>query len=227
MKQIFDNSCYDILPAENGFIAILLQEDDEGRKYFCYKYVSAINPDISRPLTKQTFLSAKFHDSYDTLAMQIENHIRTMVVWPTSNTVFAVSSGTGNAKMLKNDGSLIWQGGIMYKDEAPSSIAMYNDTLWCSFPSSNALIRFNLRTMREELRIGGPTDAAFNKPNGIWIDEIDDTMYVCSSGSGKVTGVNLKTFTVNEHLSFEEPVKKYFRIGPSEIVMLDSGVYVL
>ncbi len=227
MKQIFDSSCYDILPAENGFIVILLNEDDQGRKYFCYKYVASVNSDISRPLTKQTFLSAKFHDSYDTLAMQIENHIRTMVVWPTEKIVFAVSGNNGNAKMLKRDGSLIWQGSIVYKDEAPADIQMHNDTLWCSFPSSNALIRFNLRTMREELRIGGPGDSAFNNPSGIWVDKFDDHMYICNKGSGKVVNVDLKSFTVSEYLEFNEPIRKYFRSGPVEIVLLESGVYVL
>ena len=78
----------------------------------------------------------------------------------------------------------------------------------------------------EELRIGGSEEgAAFSYPLGLWIEGED--MLVCNAGSNSITEVNLTSFSAYDYAGFEEPVRQYLRVGETEIVMLDSGVYTL
>ncbi len=224
MKQLFGNNAYDMLIADKGLI-VVLEESDENGRYFCYKFISPSFTGEPMPITKSSFLSAKFRDCYDALSMQIGNHIKTKIVWPSSKAAFVITGDDGKAKLLQRNGCLVWQGSVVYKGEGPADIALLGDTLWASFPSSNALIRFNLRTMREELRIGGPSDKAFSSPHGVFTDKEDNKLYVCSAGSGNITAVDLGSFTVCDYLHFDEPVRKYCRIGTNEYIMLDSGLY--
>lgn len=224
MKQLFGSNIFDILPTDNGLIAVVSESDENGR-YLCYKYIAPGAASEPMPITKSSFLSAKFRNCYDALAMQIGNHITSKLVWPNSRSVFAVMGDEGKAKLMSRDGSLVWQGSIVYKAEAPADIALISDTLWASFPSNNSLIRFSLRTMREELRIGGPSDKAFSSPQGLFADKAENRLYVCSAGSGCVTAVELSSFTVKDYMNFNEPVKKYCRIGHTEYYLLESGLY--
>ena len=84
-----------------------------------------------------------------------------------------------------------------------------------------------MNTMREELRIGGSNDSSFMGPEGLWIDEEQGKLIVCNSGANNLLEVNMKTYTVAEKATFDEPVHKYLKIGTREFVVLDSGLYLL
>ena len=82
--------------------------------------------------------------------------------------------------------------------------------------------------MREELRIGGSSgDSSFSGPCGLWADQVKNTLIVCNSTENNMLEVNLKTYTVHKFHEFDEPVKKYVNIDSHELVILDSGLYML
>ena len=101
----------------------------------------------------------------------------------------------------------------------------YGAALWASFRENGVLVRYSLHTMREELRIGGGQASTFSKPEGLWVD--GDKLVVCNAGSKKLWQVDLKTYAVADCMEFEEPVHQYVRIDDYELVVLDSGVYLL
>ena len=52
-------------------------------------------------------------------------------------------------------------------------------------------------------------------------------MFICNVDSKKVRTISLKDYSVNDFRIFDEPVYKYLRSCGKEIVVLESGVYVL
>ena len=143
-----------------------------------------------------------------------------------NNRLLVVRDG-GEATIYDARNKIEWQGTIKYKGEGPSGITGAGSVLWASFYESNTLVRFNLRTMREELRIGGSNDSSFSGPKGLWIDEKTDKLYVCNHKAKNILEVNIKNYTVKEHASFEESVYKYMKVGNRELTVLDSGLYLL
>jgi hypothetical protein len=86
------------------------------------------------------------------------------------------------------------------------------------------MVRYNLSTMREELRIGG-NKSPFNNPKSLFIE--DSCVTVCNHGSKKLTQVNLESYTTLDGEEFEEPVKQYIKADKYRFVLLDSGVYMI
>ena len=224
MRQVFDHHAFDVMTAENG-IVVVEKLDDAENKVIRYKYISAANMRNIRPITKTTFLSAKFMDNYEFFAEHIDNYIVDKIAW-LGDSLFTVSPVNGKAKYIDKRGNLIWQGELKYKDEKPFDIAIHNNYLWASYPKNNILVRFNTKTMKEELRIGGNTDDVFSKPGSIYIDD-NGHMLVCNIGNSSIIDIDLKTFSVKNYLSFDETLKKYIRVGSMEFVLLSSGIYEL
>lgn len=224
MKQVFDHHAYDVMSAENG-ILVVEKIDDAENKVIRYKYVAAANMRNIRPITKTTFLSAKFMDNYEFFAEHIDNYLIDKIAW-LGTSLITVSPVSGKAKLIDKRGNLIWHGDLKYNNENPFDIAVHNNDLWASYPKNNILVRYNTKTMRDELRIGGDTNDVFNKPGSIYIDE-NGHMLLCNIGSSKIIDIDLKTFSVKDYLTFDQTLKKYLRVGSMEFVLLSSGVYEL
>lgn len=225
MKKLFSEKIYDILETETGFIFVYRRPEIEDQVVVSYKSVSLENGVVSNR-TKSDYEFIKFGKNYSRLGLQGGNFITSSCVELENDRIFIVGEN-GDAKIVEPDGFIEWQGTIRYKDCGPSSIAHHGHTLWASFSNKNALIRFNLRTMREELRIGGSNDSSFSSPEGMWIDEPSGKLLVCNSKAQNILEVNMKTYTVVERAVFDEPVHKYLKIGNREFVVLDSGLYLL
>lgn len=221
MRQVFDHHAFDVMSVENGII-VVEKLDDAENKVIRYKYLAAANMRNVRPITKTTFLSAKFMDNYEFFAEHIDNYIVDKITW-LGDSLFTVSPVNGNAKLIDKRGKLIWQGNLKYKDESPFSVAVYENDLWATYPKNNIMIRYNTKTMKEELRIGGNTDDVFNKPGDIYINE--NHMFVSNIGNSTIIDINLKTFSVKNYMAFEQTLKKYLRVGSLEFVLLSSGLY--
>ncbi len=225
VKKLFSEQIYDILGYENGFIVVYRRPEVEDKIVVSYKSVSLENGVVSQR-TKSDYEFIKFGENHSNVNFQVGNFITCSCVKLDNGNVFIVSAD-GDAKILDAEGYIEWQGTIRYKECGPSSIAHYGHTLWASFPDRNALIRFNLRTMREELRIGGSSDSSFAGPKGLWVNEPEGKLIVCNEKANNILEVNMKTYTVHERAAFDEPVHKYIRIGDKEFVVLDSGLYLL
>ncbi len=225
VKKLFSEQIFDILSYESGFIIVYRRPEIEDKVAVSFRSVSLENGVVSQR-TKSDYEFIKFGENHTNANFKVGNFVTSSCVKLPNGNVFVVSD-EGEARILDPEGYIEWQGTIRYKECGPASIAHHGHTLWASFPERNALIRFNLRTMREELRIGGSADSSFAGPKGLWVNEAEDKLIVCNEKANNILEVNMKTYTVHERASFEEPVHKYVKIGKNELVVLDSGLYLL
>ncbi len=225
MKKLFSDEIYDILDFEGGFIVVYRRKEVEDRLVVSYKSVALENGVVSQR-TRSDYEFVKFGEHYKTFRFEGADFITAQSAKLPNGKTFIVTKN-GDAKIIDSEGYAEWQGTVRYKDRGPSAIAHHNHTLWASFSESNSLIRFNLRTMREELRIGGSNDSSFSSPEGLWVNEPAGILTVCNAKGKNILDVNMKTYTVRERAVFEEPVHKYMCIDGKEFVLLDSGLYLL
>lgn len=225
MKKLFSEQIYDLLKTPDGFMVVYRRPEFEDNIVVSYKSVCLDDGTVSKR-TRADYEFVKFGSNRRIAGLESGGFITCSCVELDNDRIFVVQDG-GGAAIYDSENNVEWQGSIHYKDEGPTAIAHCGHTLWASFKGKNTLIRFNLRTMREELRIGGSNDSSFSGPEGMWINEQAEKLYVCNSNSQSILEVNLKTYTVLEHASFDEPVHKYLKMGNRELAVLDSGLYLL
>ena len=95
-----------------------------------------------------------------------------------------------------------------------------------SNPDGNAIVRYSLRNMREDLRVGSEHSDVLKSPEYLF-RAATGKMLVCTGENRKILSVNLDSYVIDEYMSFNEPVRQYTRIGHDEVVLLDSGIYML
>ena len=222
MKTIFKGEVYDIIPMANGFVFAYARTKTEENVVVCYKMVSFENG-VATDVARNIYLLSKFGSNYNQAVTFSDNHITTSSL-PLQNGKVFTCTAQGNAYLLDDEGQLLWSGELKYKGKVPSAIAIHKNSLWACFKEFNVLLRFNIATMREELRIGGNL-SPLNSPTGIFID--GDTAIVSSSGDKKLVKIDLNSYTVSDYKEFEEPIYNYIKVKGFEMVLLDSGLYLL
>ncbi len=225
MKKLFSEQIYDILETPDGFIVVYRCPEFEDKTVVSYKSVS-LEDGVVTKRTRADYEFIKFGANRNIPNLNGGDFITCNCAQFENDRIFVVKEN-GEAAIYDADNKVEWQGTVRYKDDGPKAIAHYGHTLWACFYNKNTLIRFNLRTMREELRIGGSNDSSFSGPEGMWIDEAAEKLYVCNYKARNILEVNMKTYTVLEHAVFDEPIHKYLRIGNREFVVLKSGLYLL
>lgn len=226
MRKVFGTESYQLFPLEDGFILVERQPlEEEDKIAVGYRLISFSKGTVGR-VSKKIYYCAKFGPEYEAFVPQLCNAVEPNVVALEKGRLF-IASPDGSAGIYDADGTPVWQGTMRYNDCGPYDLVAVGGKLWASYPEQNALIRFNLTTMREELRIGGKNSAAFSVPQGLAMGESPDILLVCNAGSHKISAVNLQTYTVADYETFEEPVHQYIKVLSNEIVLLDSGVYKL
>lgn len=226
MRKVFGSEAYLLFPLEDGFIVVERKNTEEEEKVKVGYRLVSFTQGTAGYVPKQVFYSAKFGENYDVFLPGLCNAVDPKIVFLEGGRVF-ISCPDGTAGIYDQMGNATWQGTMRYNDCGPYDILAVDGKLWASYPEQNALIRFNLTTMREELRIGGKNSAAFAVPQGLARGEDPEILLVCNAGSQKICAVNLKTYTVTDYEVFEEPVHQYIKVRSNEIVLLDSGVYKL
>lgn len=222
MKQVLGSEAAGLLPLPNGFVIITKSIDGEKEKVG-FKLISFDTYTMST-VSRKVFMLAKFGQNYPAFEMQVEDPVFCKVALLPDGRVFTATQD-GRAKVMDENGYVTWQGTLRYNGQAADEIAVDGYDLWASFSNSNAIIYFNMRTMREELRIGGPdTKSLICGPEGIWLTS-HNSMLVCNSGSNNILEINLKDYTVSVYAEFNEPVHKFIKVNSNELVLLDSGVY--
>ncbi len=223
MEKIFDSSALNIFPMSDGMIFAYCQEQDEGKMTVAFKMVS-FETGVMTNVTSDFFSIAKFGAKYKSYLFQIENPITCKVAYFENGNVF-ISDDKGEAKIINRDISTVWNGNLSHRGNAVSGVAVDGNSLWCSYKDSGILVRYNTRTMRDELRLGGGKSAAIVGPKGIYIK--DSLMRVCDSVSGKIFEIDLNSYAMSVYREFDEPVHQYIKVGSRELVLLDSGIYLL
>lgn len=222
MKKIFDGKIYEVLPKSDGIIFPYQKAVIDQGDVVWYKMLSIENSTLT-DVSENIYMNIKFGSNYNIAASVCKNFVaEKALVLPDGRTLLC--NGQGQVFIIDADGMINISGEIKYRDESPSAIAYYKNSIWASFRENNVLIRFNIATMRAELRIGGKT-SPFASPEDIFVD--GEFAYVCNGKASNIIKVNLESYSVEEHYNFEEPILSYVKSGSFEFVLLDSGLYVI
>lgn len=220
MQEVFKGKVYDMIKKPDGVVFSYLEEVVNEGVLVKFKMIDA-STGIVKDIAKNVYLLAKFGSNYKPAVKLASNYITVKAINLPSGKSFLCEKD-GGCILLDSDGSVIWTGSILYKDNPPSDIALYDNCVWASFIEDNVLIRFNLATMREELRIGGKSSPFF-KPRGIFVE--GNTAIVSNIGSKCLVKVNLDTYSVEPYYDFDEGVRAYTKAGDYEFVLLQDGIY--
>lgn len=220
MQEIFKGKVYDMIKKPDGLVFSYLEDVIDDNVLVKFKMFDAKSGKIT-DIAKNVYLITKFGSNYKPAVDLCENFITVKAINLPSGRLFLCEK-SGNCFLIDGDGSVLWSGLILYRESPPSDIALYDNCVWASFDKSNVLIRFNVTSMREELRIGG-SRSPFSAPKGLFIE--GNIATVSNSGSNSLTKVNLDTYSVEQYYDFEQSVKGYIKIGNHEFVLLDTGIY--
>lgn len=222
MKQIFSGEVYEILPISNGIIFSYCKEIVDENVIVAYKMISFDNNRFT-DVAKNIYMITKFGNNYKAVSSYCANYITAKSLVLPNGKVFLLEPD-GSAALIDNNGTPVWTGSLVYRSSAPSDIILHNGALWACYPDCNVLLRYNLSTMREELRIGG-NKSPFDKPRNLFI--IGDNVTVSNQGSKKLVEVNLNSYTVSEGEEFEEALYQYVNVCNNRFVLLESGLYLI
>lgn len=219
MKKVYEGIVYDVVPKVDGIIFFCRESEDD------VVNVKMLSTSDGRMIDADLYAYAgcKLGTGANRVVKYCNNYVLDHVISLANGETF-ICKQDGEAYILDVEGIAYWSGEIKYRGAPPSSVAFYKNSIWASFCDSNVLIRFNLATMRTELRIGGKT-SPFDCPENIFVD--GEWAYISNSGSKKLVKVNLDDYTVEDCYQFEESVHSYVKAGRYEFVVLDSGLYVI
>ncbi len=223
MDKIYDSSALSIFPLSDGMIFAYCQEREGDQMTVAFKMVS-FETGVMTNVTSDFFSIAKFGAKYKSYLFQIGNPITCKVADLENGNVFIVDD-KGEAKIIDRDISTLWTGNLAHKGNAVSGVAVDGSSLWCSYKDSGILIRYNTRTMRDELRLGGGRTAVISGPKGLYIS--DGLMRVCDCNQNKIFEIDLNSYAMSVYREFDEPVHQYIKVRSHELVLLDSGIYLL
>lgn len=222
MKQIFAGEIFEVMPLSGGIIFSYCKEKMDDNIVVAYKMISFDNGRFT-DVAKNIYLITKFGNNYKAVASACDNYITVKSIVLPNGKVFLLSAD-GTAQLLDNDATPVWTSDLTYRSCKPTDTMLWGNALWICYADCNAILRYNLSTMREELRIGG-NKSPFDKPCDLFLE--GDEAFVCNRGSNKLMKVNLNTYEVFECDSFEEPLYQYINVNENRFVVLRSGLYFL
>ena len=222
MDKVFGSNILQVLPTADGLLIAYYSEISEIQATVAFKRI-VFSTGVVSNVPKGFFMIAKFGTEYKKFEEQVGNYITCRVI-ELANGNTLVYEKNGNAKIFDENIKPVWSGAFKYKECPITSADLTRKTLWASYTSEDSIIRYNLSTMREELRLGG-ANSPLQGPKGIFIE--GNEMIVCSSKTNKLFKVNLSSYAITEYMSFKERVHEYFLIGGYEFVLLDSGLYLI
>lgn len=223
LLRIVKAQLLDVIPLEIGFIYAQRAKLPNGQETVAF-FVYDQDGDRTLPVKIKTYLEAKFGLQYREIAKKLGNYIACDAAVLKSNGVVTLFDD-GNMNIFDSDGSIAMQEKLVYQNCPIRSLAMDGNCFWCVVPDRNSIVKFSPIEKRVLLRIGGGASVAFRRPTSIFKHE--DKLYVCSEYNNQVRTINLNDYSVKDYLTFNEPIKKYFKVGFMEYVVLESGVYCI
>lgn len=223
MTRIFDSSALSIFPLSDGMLFAYCHSLENERMTVGFKSVSFDNGAMSN-VTPDFFQIAKFGAKYKSFLSSITNPVTCKVAYLPNGNLF-IADDKGECKIINREVSVVWSGNLSHKDSPVTGVAVDGNSIWCTYKDSGILVRYNTRTMREELRLSGRKNTVISAPKGIYI--ADSLMRICDPAEEKIFEIDLSSYAMNVYREFEEPVHQYIKIGSREIVLLDSGIYLL
>jgi len=225
MKNIFEGQVLNALPIAGGIVFAYVEKiTEDNQRQIAYQH---INFDTGRTATvsKAIFQLAKFGVNHQKILEYSSHHLKTVACEINDGKMFLVEKD-GSMKIIDGEGELDFLASFLYKKEAPSDIVYNDGAVWASFKKNNVIVKYDLDLLREEMRVGGGSgENSFSAPSGLFMK--DNVLYVCNEGSKKIWALNTKTYDINEVHSFKEPVYSYMQTAGLELVVLESGLYLL
>ena len=223
MEQLFEGKIYDILPTPGGIIfSYANKEYEDGTVEISYKMISFDSRRIT-DIAKNIYMINKFGNNYKALERLCENYVTAKSIVLPGGKVFLLHDD-GKAQFVDSDGEPLWTGSLIYKNNIPSDIVLLEDGLWACYEKGNALMRYSLTTMRQELRVG-VNNSPFDGPCDLF--EENGEVIICNKNSKKLLSLNLNDYNVLEYENFEEPLLQYVNVKGYRFVSLESGLYVI
>lgn len=221
MKAVFKGEVYEAIPDLNGLLFSHLEGyTPDGDIMLSFKMFTYDNNTIS-VVHKDVYKLAKFGANYAKILNHCNNYVTARSILLSEGKVFLVNTD-GTSLLFDGDGEIMWTGSLKYKNRVPSSIDVSGDGLWGTFSDFDCIVRFNAKTMREELRLGKKGEI-FEGPKGVFAE--GNTLYISSFAGKKVLKAELPTYEVTELYRFNESVYSYVRGKNREFVLLESGLY--
>lgn len=222
MDIISPHKALSLLALPAGFVFAYPFEISSETMKVGYKMVSFDSGKISN-VTGDVYTLTKFGSEYKNFKSKIKNFIYCHSAIFDDGRVFTVEKD-GTATLFDAMARPAFEGKLLYQGMAPSCIAASGETLWAAFSEKNTLVKYNINSMREELRIGGES-SPFSKPCAIF--PAGTKLFVCNEGSRDIWKIDTNTYATELYYQFEEPVYDYKFIDKYEIVCLESGIYLL
>ena len=224
MKQILNTMPLDIVPHPEGFIIVEPEQQKENGKIIIRFWLYNLRTMRVRKIKKELYLACKFGPAYNEITKQLSDYL-SCAVCETPENSFNIVYPTGEIGIFDIEGTLKWTGDLLYHNCSIRSCAPDGNNLWCAVPDQNAIIKYATDAERIDFRIGGDNTDVFGRPMSI--SRYGNDLYVCCKSSNNIKRVSLSDNTVSEYKCFEEGVLLYLRIVGKEIVVLNSGIYLL
>ena len=222
MERILEHKALSLLELPNGFLYAYCIEENEDEMSVAYQKVSFDTGKVSN-VSKSIYMLAKFGADYKAFEKQIKNYLTCSTVLLDGGRVF-IAEKDGSATVFGNSATPLWEGSLLYKNTAPSDIAFSDGCLWAAYKEESTFIRYNATTLRQELRIGGGSSPIKN-PENIFCG--GNKLFVSCGDTKEIWKLDIKNFATEKYLDFEESVRCYKFIDKYEIVLLDSGIYLI
>ena len=222
MKQVFFGEIYEALPLSNGIIFSYCKEILDEGVVVSYKMISFETGRFT-DVAKNIYLLTKFGNNYKAVLELVGNYITVKSILLPGSKLFLMNED-GFAQLLDSDITPLWTGYLAYRGDAPSDIVLHDNALWAVYSQSNVLLKYNLATMKEELRIGGGV-SPFNKPQSLFVE--GNKIMVSNSGSNNLIEIDLNSYSVFEFEKFAESVFQYIKVGDYRFAVLASGIYLI
>lgn len=223
MVKLYDERAAQILEVPNGIVIVVTEQNMDDKAVVSYKYYSFSDHSLTQAM-RDIYLRGKFGEHFNRYVEQIRDFINYRVTPLPDNRTLCIYP-TGEAWVFNENVDPVWSGKLNYKDFGPLGAVCIGRSVWVSFPDGDTILKYNARTMREELRIGSKRDGVFSRPCAL--SATDDKLIVCNSVSNCIEAVDTNTYAVERYASFDEPVYQYIKVGDNEVVRLESGVYLL
>lgn len=222
MKKISDDSVFSLHPLPDGFLYSHLIKQGEGKVKVGFKMAS-FEKGVVTKVTKSIFMLSKFGANYKFFADKLKNYI-TCHAFPFDDGRTLVIDTDGLGVVYGEDGQELWSESFVYYDAAPSCSAVSGTTLWLCYKELSTIIKYDLKMLRQELRIGG-ANAPFKKPCGLF--PAGTKLFVCSEENKSILKLDCITYHTENYFELDEVINDYKFINKSEIVVTKSGIYML
>lgn len=229
MKKIYDDSAISMIPCERGFIfaAIKKETDDvkisqkEGQSVIAFREHS-FDTGQNSLVTKNVYLMNKFGQNFEFFANNLPDYINCKAIKLHNGNTLIVNYD-GEAQIFNKSTELKWSGSLKHKGFSPADVVADKDYVWCSYPESNAAIKYNINSMQQTFKIGGSASGGLNEPFGLWIAE--NELIITSSATAQLLSINLDTFQAKEMVGVYEPSLQYIKVDSNEVVLTRTGIY--